>query len=60
MLERRLIERAGWQFEKSWLKSKKGPSKVIKTIYRIRPVGNEFWSTEIIGEQYEGIRSVVF
>lgn len=60
IFERRLIERDGWQFEKSWLKAKKGQSRTVRTMYRIRPSGQESWSFKVLGEKYENARSVVF
>lgn len=59
-IERRLVERAGWQFEKTWLKSRKKGDKAIQTVYRIRSVDQENWNLVIRGEEYEGIRTVDF
>lgn len=51
-LERRMVERQGWQFEKSWYKVKGKSKSTIKTLYRIRPADKEDWILELLGEEY--------
>lgn len=60
-LDRRLVERQGWQFEKSWYKMMGKSQSIIKTLYRIRPADKEDWILELLGEEYanEKLMSIV-
>ncbi len=56
-LDKRLVERGGWQFEKSWFRIKGKDGGHIQTMYRIKNVNNDVWISTILGEQYKNERS---
>lgn len=57
-LDRRLVERDGWQFEKSWFKVKGKDGGYIQTLYRVRKATQNDWMTILLGEQYENEKSM--
>jgi hypothetical protein len=57
-LDKRLVERDGWQFEKSWFKVKGKDGGYIQTLYRVRKAIQDDWMATLLGEQYENEKSL--